>query len=143
MSATRPCSSCDHPVPADAAFCPVCGVASASPILGDTLIGASRASSGTTTSYELAPDRLRAALGPNYELGRLIGRGGYAEVFAVRDLRLKRELALKVLRPDLDSHRNPRWPGSGAKRKPSAAAAPSEHRAGLRRGGGRWHSLAR
>ncbi len=101
MSPTRPCSSCDHPIPADAAFCPACGVPSASPVLSDTLIGVSRASSITAISYELAPERLRAALGSNYELGRLIGRGGYAEVFAVRDLRLKRELALKVLRPDL------------------------------------------
>jgi serine/threonine-protein kinase len=66
------------------------------------MLGVGRArSSGSTVSYELAPDRLQAALGPNYELGRLIGRGGYAEVFAVRDVRLKRELALKVLRPDL------------------------------------------
>ena len=70
-------------------------------MLGETLLGASRAASGTSTSYELAPERLRAALGTAYELGRLIGRGGYAEVFAVRDLRLKRELALKVIRPDL------------------------------------------
>jgi serine/threonine-protein kinase len=101
LSRTRPCPSCNYSVPADAAFCPACGAASASPVLSDTLIGVSRASSTTATSYEVAPERLRAALGPNYELGRLIGRGGYAEVFAVRDLRLKRELALKVLRPDL------------------------------------------
>ncbi|HEV8195267.1 MAG TPA: protein kinase [Gemmatimonadales bacterium] len=101
MGPTRPCSSCDQSIPADAAFCPACGAASASPILGDTLLGVSRGSVGTATSYELAPDRLQAALGPSYQLGRLIGRGGYAEVFAVRDLRLKRELALKVLRPDL------------------------------------------
>lgn len=88
-------------MPADAVFCPVCGAAAASQILGDTLLGVSRSTTGTATSYELAPERLKAALGPSYELGRLIGRGGYAEVFAVRDLRLKRELALKVLRPDL------------------------------------------
>jgi tRNA A-37 threonylcarbamoyl transferase component Bud32 len=88
-------------MPAEAVFCPVCGAAAASPILSDTLLGVSRSTTGTATSYELAPERLRAALGPSYELGRLIGRGGYAEVFAVRDLRLKRELALKVLRPDL------------------------------------------
>ena len=88
-------------MPADAAFCPGCGAASASPILSDTMLGATRTSTGISTSYELAPERLQAALGPNYELGRLLGRGGYAEVFTVRDLRLKRELALKVLRPDL------------------------------------------
>jgi serine/threonine-protein kinase len=101
LGPTRPCSSCDQSIPADAVFCPVCGTAAASPILGDTLLGVSRATSGIAISYELAPERLQAALGPSYELGRLIGRGGYAEVFAVRDLRLKRELALKVLRPDL------------------------------------------
>jgi serine/threonine protein kinase len=100
LTSTRPCSSCDKPIPADAVFCPVCGTAAASQILGDTLLGVSPAG-GTSASYELAPERLKAALGPSYELGRLIGRGGYAEVFAVRDLRLKRELALKVLRPDL------------------------------------------
>ena len=101
MGPTRPCSSCDQSIPADAVFCPGCGTAAASPILGDTLLGVSRGATTTATSYELAPERLQAALGPSYELGRLIGRGGYAEVFAVRDLRLKRELALKVLRPDL------------------------------------------
>lgn len=101
MDDTRPCPSCNHPIPVDAAFCPACGAAAAAQRLTDTLIGVSRSSTSTATSYELAPERLQAALGGNYELGRLIGRGGFAEVFAVRDLRLKRELALKVLRPDL------------------------------------------
>ena len=45
--------------------------------------------------------RLQQALGGNYELGKLIGRGGFAEVFLVKDKRLKRDLALKALRPDL------------------------------------------
>lgn len=97
---TRTCQKCDGQVPADAAFCPSCGLASTTPLLSETLLGASR-DSVTFTSYELAPERLERALGPNYELGRLLGRGGYAEVFTIRDLRLKRELALKVLRPDL------------------------------------------
>ena len=35
------------------------------------------------------------------KLGHLIGRGGFAEVFQVRDLWLKRDLALKAIRPDL------------------------------------------
>lgn len=50
-----------------------------------------------------SPDlnRLQRALGANYELGKLIGRGGFAEVFLVHDRRLKRDLALKALRPDL------------------------------------------
>ncbi len=50
-----------------------------------------------------SPDktRLQRALGSNYELGKLVGRGGFAEVFLVHDKRLKRDLALKALRPDL------------------------------------------
>ena len=56
-----------------------------------------------TTGRLPSPDfsRLRKALGANYELGKLIGRGGFAEVFLVHDKRLKRDLALKALRPDL------------------------------------------
>ena len=98
---TRTCPGCQGQVPADASFCPSCGAPSASPILSETLLGAERTAAATAPSYEFAPERLQRALGPDYELGRLLGRGGYAEVFTVRDLRLNRELALKVLRPDL------------------------------------------
>ena len=54
-----------------------------------------------TASHETSLNRLRKALGKDYTIGRLVGRGGFAEVFQVRDLRLKRDLALKALRPDL------------------------------------------
>jgi serine/threonine-protein kinase len=45
--------------------------------------------------------RLQEALGPNYELGDVIGRGGFAEVYVAWDRRLKREVAVKTLRTDL------------------------------------------
>ena len=45
--------------------------------------------------------KLQRALGPGYQLQDRIGAGGFAEVFRARDLRLKRDLAVKVLRPDL------------------------------------------
>jgi serine/threonine-protein kinase len=45
--------------------------------------------------------KLKDSLGKHYELQELIGRGGFAEVFRVRDMWLKRDLALKALRPDL------------------------------------------
>ncbi|HQR79557.1 MAG TPA: Stk1 family PASTA domain-containing Ser/Thr kinase [Actinomycetota bacterium] len=40
-------------------------------------------------------------LGERYELGETLGRGGMAEVFEGRDLRLNRRVAVKVLRPEL------------------------------------------
>ena len=46
-------------------------------------------------------DQLAAALGPDYEIERELGRGGFAVVYLVRDLRLKRPLAVKVLNPEL------------------------------------------
>jgi len=45
--------------------------------------------------------RLGRALGEYYEVRRLVGRGGFAEVFEVRDIELQRRLAVKVLRPDV------------------------------------------
>jgi eukaryotic-like serine/threonine-protein kinase len=45
--------------------------------------------------------RLRRALGDDYELLALLGRGGFGLVYRVRDLHLEREVALKVLHPEL------------------------------------------
>src|SRR3989449_7793922 len=44
---------------------------------------------------------LATALGPKYEVRRLVGQGGFAEVFEVWDKDLERRLAVKVLRPDV------------------------------------------
>ena len=45
--------------------------------------------------------RLQEALGDGYEVVRPLGEGGFAVVFLVKDLNLKRKLAVKVLSPDL------------------------------------------
>jgi len=45
--------------------------------------------------------KLARALGPKYEVKGLLGQGGFAEVFEVRDADLARRLAVKVLRPDI------------------------------------------
>ncbi|GBD32786.1 Serine/threonine-protein kinase PknB [bacterium HR33] len=47
------------------------------------------------------PERLAAALGPDYTIVGELGRGGFAVVYSVKDLRVNRYLAVKVMRPDL------------------------------------------
>src|SRR5215471_14239771 len=46
-------------------------------------------------------ERLRAALADRYAIEREIGAGGMATVYLARDLKHDREVALKVLRPEL------------------------------------------
>ena len=46
-------------------------------------------------------DRLQSALAGRYEVQREVGRGGMATVFLARDLKHNREVALKVLHPEL------------------------------------------
>jgi eukaryotic-like serine/threonine-protein kinase len=48
-------------------------------------------------------DRLQAALADRYTLGRELGRGGMAQVYLARDLRHDRDVAIKILRPELAS----------------------------------------
>src|SRR5688572_12053876 len=44
---------------------------------------------------------LALALGAKYDVKRLVGSGGFAEVYEVWDKDLERRLAVKVLRPDV------------------------------------------
>ncbi len=58
-----------------------------------------------TDSSDLAT-QLGAALAEQYVVERLLGQGGMAAVFLVRDLALKRNLAVKVLSPDMITSRS-------------------------------------
>ena len=75
------CTQCAAPIPEQATVCPACG----HPVV---------------PADQLA-ERLQAALGEGYRVEGTLGSGGFAVVYLVRDLNLKRKLAVKVLSPDL------------------------------------------
>jgi len=58
-------------------------------------------SDGTSSAETEYRERLKQALGDGYVLRDLIGRGGFAGVYAARDLKLDREVAVKALRHDV------------------------------------------
>jgi tRNA A-37 threonylcarbamoyl transferase component Bud32 len=92
------CTSCRSPLPERAAFCPACGTATPTGIdraTGEIVRPAARELTGEHVQ------RLQRALGPDYELRHLLGRGGFSEVYAVWDVRLKRNVAVKTFRADL------------------------------------------
>jgi Protein kinase domain/zinc-ribbon domain len=84
------CPTCQTPVPESALFCPQCGTR--------TGLGDSRVQPGGGSDV---PSRLARALGDKYQVRRLLGEGGFAQVYEVWDTDLQRRLAVKVLKPDI------------------------------------------
>ena len=87
------CPTCRAPLAPDAAFCPQCGP--------DPLVRLTTEPEGLEQADPGTVARLEAALGPQFDVVGLFGRGGFAEVYEVRDTELERRLAVKVLRADL------------------------------------------
>jgi hypothetical protein len=89
------CSSCHALLREGTTHCPRCGPGSLA------LFGVELSSLDPRPAESGALERLGRALGSQYRVVRLVGRGGFAEVYEVVDSDLQRRLAVKVLRSDL------------------------------------------
>jgi serine/threonine protein kinase len=83
------CTHCHTPLPSDGRYCSHCGRPS-----GEI---AAHLSSPT----EDLKVRLAKTLEGRYEILKLLGRGGMAVVFLAKDLTLERQVAIKVLPPEM------------------------------------------
>jgi tRNA A-37 threonylcarbamoyl transferase component Bud32 len=91
------CSSCRTALPEGAVHCPRCGPGSLALFSGEHLA----APAGPPAPLAGREAALARALGRHYRVVRLLGRGGFAEVYEVEDDDLHRRLAVKVLREDV------------------------------------------
>src|SRR5213592_2517850 len=89
------CPACRAEIPTGSAFCPACGNPS------PTVITNERAAPSPAPTAVPTAERLARALGAKYQVKRLVGRGGFAEVYELWDQDLDRRLACKVLHPEI------------------------------------------
>jgi len=96
------CPSCRAAIPSGSAFCPSCGTPSPTVITNERVVRdpAAAAPAAALAGVPTA-QRLARALGDKYEVRRLVGRGGFAEVYELWDKDLDRRLACKVLHPEI------------------------------------------
>src|SRR5216110_4019986 len=93
------CPACRAEIPTGSAFCPTCGNPSPTVITNERVSAAPQAAPAGTPLP--TTERLARALGPKYQVKRLVGRGGFAEVYGLWDHDLDRRLACKVLHPEI------------------------------------------
>src|SRR5688572_11324989 len=89
------CLKCHTPLPDGSKFCYACG---ADVTGGGTM--------GSSTGMEGLQVRLQRLVEGKYKIERMLGKGGMGAVFLAHDLTLEREVAIKVLPPDIsmDEH---------------------------------------
>src|SRR5437867_334556 len=87
---TVECISCHTPVPENSRYCSVCGA--------DQSGGGGPTS---TTSAAALLQRLQRLVEGKYKIERMLGKGGMGAVFLAHDLTLERDVAIKLLPPDV------------------------------------------
>ncbi|HEX4573736.1 MAG TPA: serine/threonine-protein kinase, partial [Gemmatimonadales bacterium] len=84
------CYRCHTPVPEHSRYCSTCGA---------DVSGAG--GPPTTSNTDVLRERLQRLIEGKYRIERLLGKGGMGAVFLAHDLTLEREVAIKVLPPDV------------------------------------------
>ncbi len=87
---TVECIRCHTPVPENSRYCLSCGA---------DISGAE--GQPTTSNVDFLRERLQRLIEGKYRIERLLGKGGMGAVFLAHDLTLEREVAIKVLPPDV------------------------------------------
>ena len=90
-AAVRSCPACATPLPEEAQFCLHCGASTPTP-------GGPPRTAATETGQVA---KVRAALAAHYRIERVLGEGGMATVYLAEDLKHRRPVAIKVMRPEL------------------------------------------
>jgi serine/threonine protein kinase len=92
---TMECLKCHTPLPDGSKFCYACGA----DVTGGGTMGATSGTDGLM-------QRLQRLVEGKYRVERMVGKGGMGAVFLAHDLTLEREVAIKVLPPDIsmDEH---------------------------------------
>ncbi|MGH9391064.1 MAG: protein kinase domain-containing protein, partial [Vicinamibacteria bacterium] len=97
---TSVCPDCGTPLPEDAALLGLCPQCLLSMALED--------SSLEDEVLEELPTLHGRILGERYQIREVLGRGGMGEVFRAFDLKLRVDVALKAVRPELTSNEKAR-----------------------------------
>ena len=85
------CVRCHTPVPHNSRYCSTCGAD----------VSGGGGGGPTTSNTDLLRERLQRLIEGKYRIERLLGKGGMGAVFLAHDLTLEREVAIKVLPPDV------------------------------------------
>ncbi|HEU4800038.1 MAG TPA: serine/threonine-protein kinase [Gemmatimonadales bacterium] len=91
-TAARHCPSCHTSLADDAQFCHRCLIATPSEPGVDPRL---------TPTSAVEVGRVRRVLAEQYQIERVVGEGGMATVFRAEDLKHRRKVAVKVMRPEL------------------------------------------